>query len=115
MGSLRKHMKVHGKSPPPSGYDSDADAVDSDSDSSPSTSPSPTPPTPIQTHNNLQQQQQQQQQRQQQQQQQQQHPLSEWYVCQSASGMPTPPSTEHSPIGALTHLHHPITPSSVAY
>lgn len=42
--------------------------------------------------------------------------LSEWYVCQSAAGMPTPPSTEHSPLGALTHhpshhvpaLHHAI-------
>ena len=46
-----------------------------------------------------------------------QHPtnLSEWYVCQSAAGMPTPPSTEHSPIGLnITHLHHP-TPSTVAY
>ena len=105
--SLRKHMKVHGKSPPPSGsnYDSDADAADSDSDSSPSTSPSPTP-TPSAPHANnnnnngggaT-------------------HPpiLSEWYVCQSAAGMPTPPSTEHSPIGALTHLHH-LTPSTVAY
>ena len=35
--------------------------------------------------------------------------LSEWYVCQSAAGMPTPPSNEHSPIGILNHmpsLHH---------
>ena len=45
--------------------------------------------------------------------------LSEWYVCQSAGGMPTPPSTEHSPVGmgvhgmgmgmgmgALSHHHH---------
>lgn len=30
--------------------------------------------------------------------------LSEWYVCQSAAGMPTPPSNEHSPIGAISHL-----------
>ena len=35
--------------------------------------------------------------------------LSEWYVCQS--GMPTPPSNEHSPVGhhpgvALHHHHH---------
>ena len=38
------------------------------------------------------------------------HPpnLSEWYVCQSAAGMPTPPSNEHSPIGLshLSSLHH---------
>ena len=35
--------------------------------------------------------------------------LSEWYVCQSAAGMPTPPSNEHSPVGLLNHipsLHH---------
>ncbi|XP_057381551.1 zinc finger protein ZIC 1-like [Daphnia carinata] len=120
--SLRKHMKVHGKSTPPNGssYDSDNPDNDSDSDSSPSSSPSPTP-TPsstgsshVQGHTNLglgnsgnnsllgslpin-------------------HPtnLSEWYICQSAAGMPTPPSTEHSPIGPVTHLHHPA-PSTVAY
>lgn len=28
--------------------------------------------------------------------------LSEWYVCQSSSGMPTPPSNEHSPIPPIT-------------
>lgn len=120
--SLRKHMKVHGKSTPPNGssYDSDNPDNDSDSDSSPSSSPSPTPTPPssgsshvIQGHTNLghaalnnsllgslpin-------------------HPtnLSEWYICQSAAGMPTPPSTEHSPIGPVTHLHHPA-PSTVAY
>ena len=110
--SLRKHMKVHGKSPTPGGsnYDSDADANDSDSEqSSPSASPSPTPTPSTGSQNNggsagsggtghLTA-----------------HPtnVSEWYVCQSAAGMPTPPSTEHSPIG-ISHLHHP-TPSTVAY
>lgn len=117
--SLRKHMKVHGKSTPPNGssYDSDNPDNDSDSDSSPSSSPSPTP-TPsstgshVQGHTSLG------------------HSgnnsllgslpinhstnLSEWYICQSAAGMPTPPSTEHSPIGPVTHLHHPA-PSTVAY
>ena len=46
--------------------------------------------------------------------------FSEWYVCQSATGMPTPPSNEHSPIGGLgSHMHshlpslHP--PSLVQY
>ncbi len=29
--------------------------------------------------------------------------LSEWYVCQSSGGMPTPPSTDHSPISAMGH------------
>ena len=34
--------------------------------------------------------------------------LSEWYVCQSTAGMPTPPSTEHSPLGHHTMGHHPM-------
>ena len=34
------------------------------------------------------------------------HNLSEWYVCQSAGGMPTPPSNEHSPVGHAGVLHH---------
>ena len=46
--------------------------------------------------------------------------FSEWYVCQSAAGMPTPPSNEHSPIGSLgghTHAHLPSLhpPSLVQY
>ncbi|XP_022246154.1 zinc finger protein ZIC 1-like [Limulus polyphemus] len=33
--------------------------------------------------------------------------LSEWYVCQSTTGMPTPPSNEHSPLGGVGgHSHH---------
>ena len=40
------------------------------------------------------------------------HNLSEWYVCQS--GMPTPPSSDHSPLGGFGHHipglhHHPAT------
>jgi len=53
--SLRKHMKVHGKSPTPGGsnYDSDADANDSDSEqSSQSASPSPTPTPSTGSQNN---------------------------------------------------------------
>ena len=116
--SLRKHMKVHGKNSPQncSSYDSDNAENESDSESSQSSSPSPTPtpPAPSVVH--------------------QQtsmagpgsgqllgglpisHPsaLSEWYICQSSAGMPTPPSTEHSPIAsAVSHLHH--APSTVAY
>ena len=34
--------------------------------------------------------------------------LSDWYVCQSTGmgGMPTPPSTDHSPVSHLGHLGH---------
>lgn len=43
--------------------------------------------------------------------------LSEWYVCQSASGMPTPPSTDHSPVGCsplmMMSSSSSTTPSSV--
>lgn len=41
------------------------------------------------------------------------HPtsLSEWYVCQSVAGMPTPPSNEHSPVGGISHLYHPSSNS----
>ena len=121
--SLRKHMKIHCKSPPPPGSaldstgdmdtSSEADDVDSspinvkeasspvDAASPPLSNPSMTSP-PVPPHSssygsiNTS------------------HPpnLSEWYVCQTAAGMPTPPSNEHSPIGmsALSHhvptLHH---------
>ena len=37
--------------------------------------------------------------------------LSEWYICHNA-GMPTPPSNEHSPVGSLTHV---LPPSTAAY
>ena len=118
--SLRKHMKVHCKSPPPSGSVSDNsdeisdhnNSTSSERDSvppasipsaalSPSTTTSPTnsithtsllphhPPT-LGGH----------------------HPpnLSEWYICQSAAGMPTPPSNEHSPVGGIhvPTLHHAV-------
>ncbi|KAK2154297.1 hypothetical protein LSH36_271g01027 [Paralvinella palmiformis] len=37
------------------------------------------------------------------------HNLNEWYVCQTASGMPVPPSNDHhSSISALSHHHHHI-------
>uniref|UniRef100_T1IW20 C2H2-type domain-containing protein n=2 Tax=Myriapoda TaxID=61985 RepID=T1IW20_STRMM len=136
--SLRKHMKVHGKSPPPSGANNGTSNNNSfeDSDSSQNSSlvsPQPnqqppqaptsiTPTTPNNMNNNNinnnhlvppppgllpmplssghhhnhhhhhh-------------------HPanLSEWYVCQNAGGMPTPPSNEHSPVGpglGISHLH----------
>lgn len=32
--------------------------------------------------------------------------LSDWYVCQSSAGMPTPPSNEHSPVNHLNHFNH---------
>ena len=31
--------------------------------------------------------------------------LSEWYVCQSAGGMPTPPSNEPSPVSGQTAVN----------
>ncbi|XP_063235071.1 zinc finger protein ZIC 4-like [Bacillus rossius redtenbacheri] len=100
--SLRKHMKVHccgssTKSPPP-GFDSDGDDSNSSSAGSISVSagggapspepPPPPPPPPPPQHTSS---------------------LSEWYVCQSAAGMPTPPSNEHSPVNPLSHVvlpHH---------
>ncbi|XP_074658243.1 zinc finger protein ZIC 1-like [Tubulanus polymorphus] len=109
--SLRKHMKVHCKSPPPSNtnYDSSSSGDEASSPIS-ATAQSPPPPTstslppPSMTssqaaaaqqsstansHSTS-------------------HPanLSEWYVCQSAAGMPTPPSNDHSPIGLNSHHHH---------
>ncbi|XP_076350939.1 zinc finger protein ZIC 3-like [Tachypleus tridentatus] len=40
------------------------------------------------------------------------HPtnLSEWYVCHSVAGMPTPPSNEHSPVVGMTHHLHGSPP-----
>ena len=128
--SLRKHMKVHGKtSPLPDDYDSDEDCHSNDEslaspvDIKPNQSETPTPvnsqsnnsmtsntsSSPLTSHP---------------------HSISqdahvgtkfsEWYVCQTAGGMPTPPSNEHSPIGSLGgHMHshlpslHP--PSLVQY
>ena len=110
--SLRKHMKVHGKcSPPPGGSydDSISNSPSSDSNSAsptaqshtptqpqapPQSSPpslplAPNPTLPPNHHTNL----------------------SEWYVCQTTAGMPTPPSSEHSPVSKLGHL--PIHPTSV--
>ena len=110
--SLRKHMKVHGKTSPIPGYDSDPESPSSES--TPATSPttsSATSTTSSHSQNSsvqittspI-------------------HPLvsnlvsnpglvhptptnlSEWYVCQSAGGMPTPPSTDHSPINSLAHI-----------
>ncbi|KAK8746512.1 hypothetical protein OTU49_017060 [Cherax quadricarinatus] len=120
--SLRKHMKVHGKSPPPSGsgYESDdSTTTNGTSTSSSLVSSSNTGQTALVPssglggtggsgagggtggvgggtgggggHSTN---------------------LSEWYVCQSAAGMPTPPSNEHSPVGGLTHV---LPPTSTAY
>lgn len=134
--SLRKHMKVHCKSPPPPGvsYDSPCSERSESPVDSPEppevTSPSSTSSTLSTTHS---------------QSVASSHPavssqsqssshissplsshpitnlsshhtnLSEWYVCQSAAGMPTPPSNEHSPISAHAHaishipsLHHTL-------
>ena len=91
--SLRKHMKVHGKSANESFEDSVSDHHSSIGLDSPPHSASgmqtpvsnvqthSIPPPPLTSH----------------------HPthttnLSEWYVCQNAQGMPTPPSSEHSPL-----------------
>lgn len=127
--SLRKHMKVHGKtSPLPEDYDSDEDchsneeSLSSPSDVKPIPADTPTPvntqssnlssePSPAVTVNP--------------------HSLSvsdshsgskfsEWYVCQTAAGMPTPPSNEHSPIAGLgSHMHSHLSslhpPSLVQY
>ncbi|XP_076324857.1 zinc finger protein ZIC 1-like [Tachypleus tridentatus] len=114
--SLRKHMKVHGKSPPLSGpasgsTGSNSPVSDYDSDTPPCTTTNGnngnsntligTRSTCQTDHTAL--------------------PLtspelggggghptnfSEWYICQSAAGMPTPPSNEHSPVvGMIHHLH----------
>ena len=39
--------------------------------------------------------------------------LSEWYVCQSAGGMPTPPSNEPSPVGSGANNHGPTVGSTL--
>lgn len=90
--SLRKHMKVHGcggsstggKSPPH--YDSDGEESNTSSTGSISVANGATSPlhqAPVTGTN-----------------------LSDWYVCQSAAGMPTPPSNEHSPVNHLNHFNH---------
>jgi hypothetical protein len=100
--SLRKHMKVHCKSPTPpvNNYDSSNDSEPS-SPVPPNSHPQSPPITSLSssmTSSNITPNS---------------HPatnLSEWYVCQSAGGMPTPPSNEHSPVSGLSHmpsLHHP--------
>ncbi|XP_067668581.1 zinc finger protein ZIC 4-like [Haliotis asinina] len=116
--SLRKHMKVHGKTSPLP-FDSD-DPDSPSSDSTPATSPTTSSSSaPVTSSNSLnssslsqsspilslgapglvhp-------------------HPtnLSEWYVCQSAAGMPTPPS-EHSPINSLAHITSLHPPPVVQY
>nr|BAE94138.1 zinc finger protein Pi-Zic [Pandinus imperator] len=114
--SLRKHMKVHGKSPPPpgstpgpvgssasstgSGYDSDGGSgVVRGQSTNHAIGPTPVALS-MGAHtaigNSVH------------------HPtnLSEWYVCQSSAGMPTPPSNEHSPVASiLPHSLHPATPA----
>ncbi|GIY17366.1 zinc finger protein ZIC 4 [Caerostris darwini] len=85
--SLRKHMKVHGKSPSPpgntpgsctsgSGYESDV-LPPEDALASPPVAPMSHHPHHHHSTN-----------------------LSEWYICQT--GMPTPPSNEHSPLTGHT-------------
>lgn len=116
--SLRKHMKVHGKtSPVPEDYDSDDDChsngepMSSPTDIKPISSEAPTqvnsnpqtsnpsiassPPLTINPHPHSSLMDTQPQTK-----------FSEWYVCQSAAGMPTPPSNEHSPIGLGLGNHH---------
>ncbi|XP_071798093.1 zinc finger protein ZIC 1-like [Asterias amurensis] len=106
--SLRKHMKVHSKSPPPPGvFEPAATSPTTSSESSQSQGGggaggggigNSMPPAPSLTNNN---------------------PatnLSEWYVCQTAGGMPTPPSNEPSPVNSgnsnNTHMSSRIPPSS---
>ncbi|KAL4220701.1 Zinc finger protein ZIC 2 [Mactra antiquata] len=125
--SLRKHMKVHGKtSPLPEDYDSDDDchsneeSMSSPTDTKPNladissptntnqqTSNASSPPLTVNPHPGLGDTHSQ-------------TKFSEWYVCQSAGGMPTPPSNEHSPIGGLgSHMHSHLSalhpPSLVQY
>ncbi|XP_038051068.1 zinc finger protein ZIC 4-like [Patiria miniata] len=105
--SLRKHMKVHSKSPPPPGvFEPAATSPTTSSDSSQSQGGggggggqsgggqsggapsaglgSSMPPAPSLSSNAG-------------------TNLSEWYVCQTAGGMPTPPSNEPSPVNSGTH------------
>ncbi|XP_067124063.1 zinc finger protein ZIC 4-like [Centruroides vittatus] len=118
--SLRKHMKVHGKSPPPpgstpgpvgssasstgSGYESDG-GTGSNIGRVQQVNPAVGPASVALTLTGH-------------------HPalagaghhptnLSEWYVCQSSAGMPTPPSNEHSPVGGL--IPHPLHSVTTAY
>ncbi|KAK6644720.1 hypothetical protein RUM43_000989 [Polyplax serrata] len=112
--SLRKHMKVHGcgsnstnggKSPS-HGYESDGDDSNSSSERSISVSAmSPhhntqSDPLAMSDHRHISQNNQTSLNHN--------TSLSDWYVCQSAGmgGMPTPPSTDHSPVGHLGHLGH---------
>ncbi|KAH8040720.1 hypothetical protein HPB51_012035 [Rhipicephalus microplus] len=110
--SLRKHMKVHGKSPPPSPSSSSASGYESDPGAAGITAASigtvtgscnaanpavgalagtPLQPLGLASHQLA-------------------APastaLNEWYVCQT-SGMPTPPSNEHSPLGGPPHSTPP--------
>lgn len=112
--SLRKHMKVHGcgssstsggKSPS-HGYDSEGEESNSSSERSISVSAmSPhhntqNDPLAMPDHRHIPQNNQTSLNHN--------TPLSEWYMCQSPGmgGMPTPPSTDHSPVGHLGHLGH---------
>lgn len=120
-------MKVHGKtSPLPEDYDSDDDchsneeSMSSPTDTKPNladistpnntnqqTSNTSSPPLTVNPHPGLGETHSQ-------------TKFSEWYVCQSAGGMPTPPSNEHSPIGGLgNHMHSHLSalhpPSLVQY
>ncbi|XP_054168381.1 zinc finger protein ZIC 4-like [Oppia nitens] len=119
--SLRKHMKVHGKSPPPppsgapgstssgagSGYESDGNTNNAINQMNGSTN-GPTVLSPINANNTVLSNSH--------------HTthttnLSEWYVCQSAAGMPTPPSNEHSPVGhpAMPFHHHHHLHAATSY
>ncbi|XP_072180378.1 zinc finger protein ZIC 4-like [Diadema setosum] len=99
--SLRKHMKVHSKSPPPPGsYDTANDsssepspAGSSDANNQPVGGASITASS-LATNAGTN--------------------LSEWYVCQSAGGMPTPPSNEPSPVsGSGANSHAPSVGSTL--
>ncbi len=105
--SLRKHMKVHSKSPPPpgvfeppaSGSTNILSPTTSSESGSSSQSLSSTAGAIAATNlantaagTNL----------------------SEWYVCQSASGMPTPPSNEPSPVNSQTVTGHTTNASNNA-
>ncbi|XP_035693171.1 zinc finger protein ZIC 4-like [Branchiostoma floridae] len=95
--SLRKHMKVHGKTSPTPDDESFGSPSSTSSETHrdlPRITQHPLPtsatlaPTPTHATN-----------------------LSEWYVCQSTGGMPTPPSNEHSPISScVSPVHLTTTP-----
>nr|XP_054770629.1 zinc finger protein ZIC 4-like [Lytechinus pictus] len=114
--SLRKHMKVHSKSPPPPG--SFDDVNESSSEPSPAgssehnsqavgggsggttggagvggSSGGSITASSLATNAGTN--------------------LSEWYVCQSAGGMPTPPSNEPSPVGTGANSHGPSVGSTL--